>query len=121
MVSSATGPTSIRRPSGGNETPTWRRYAVVAIGAILVALAILGLVLWRLGAEGRAIRLLPAEERRALYERTLRTLRSPCGSEKRASGLDEFCRDQAVFILEFPECEAECVSLARSNLPSPSK
>ena len=79
------------------------------------------LVIWTRSAETRAIRHLPAEERRALYERTLRTLHEPCATQPQGNGLRSFCRDQAEFVLQFPECSAECQTLARGYLGNPAK
>ncbi len=93
---------------------------------VALALAVLGLFLvalwvWNKGMEQRAIRHLPEQERRALYDRTLRTLQAPCGSGERLPGLEAFCREQAAFIVEFPECDAECAALARGQTSRPTK
>jgi hypothetical protein len=85
------------------------------------ALVLLGLVLvavwaWNRGAEQRAIRNLPAQERRALYARTLDTLRTPCELGTRPPGLESFCRKQAAFALEFPECDDVCATVAKRQL-----
>jgi len=53
-------------------------------------------------------------ERLALYDRTLRTLVSQCNGAKRPSGLEDFCREQAELVLQFPDCDAACRALARS-------
>jgi hypothetical protein len=76
---------------------------------------------WNRTAEERAIRHLPAEERRALYDRTLRTLQDPCGAGKPTNGLEAFCREQAEFVLQLPECDATCTVLARRHLTTPSR
>lgn len=95
------------------------KYVIAAFVVAGLVLAVLWL--WSQTAEQRAIRHLPAPERKALYERTLSTLRSPCGSWQRSNGLAEFCRDQARFVLEFPECDTACEVLAREYLNTPSK
>ena len=97
------------------------KYVWTGLGLAAVALLAFGAWVWNRSAEERAVRHLPAEERRTLYDRTLRTLQDPCLPSKRASGLDAFCREQAEFIMEFPECDAVCVALARRYIAVPSR
>jgi hypothetical protein len=101
--------------------PRLRRLAPYAAGALLVA----GLAGWWANrrAETRALLSLPAVERRALYERTLETLQSEaCDAREGASGLREYCREQAEFIVRFPECDRACSELVkRTRLPSPAR
>jgi hypothetical protein len=79
--------------------------------AILVALAAgMALMVWRDGAERRAIRALPEVERHALYTRTLETLATACASS--VVGLRDYCTRQAQLALEFPECDQSCEALA---------
>lgn len=59
----------------------------------------------------RELRSVPSAERRALYERTLETLRKSCAPTS-PSALDDYCRDQSAFIKQFPECNKECQRLA---------
>jgi hypothetical protein len=54
-------------------------------------------------------------ERHALYERTLQTLQSPSCDPAR-NGLKDYCRQQAEFIIKFPECDAACGELAKRFL-----
>src|SRR5262245_6090710 len=63
-------------------------------------------------SERSVIERLPSPERSALYERTQRTLESSCALAEQWGGLDDFCRDQARFVLQFPECDAGCQALA---------
>ena len=67
-----------------------------------------------------AVRRLPEAERRALYARTLRTLEASCAPTERSPGLDDYCREQAEFLLNFPECDVACraLSLKYSGLPT---
>jgi hypothetical protein len=102
-------------------TSSGRRFAATVVIVVLAVVTICGVLVWNSGAEWRAIGRLPPEERRPLYERTLRTLQSPCGTQKARNGLEDFCRDQAAFILKFPECDKACQVLARAHLSSPSK
>ncbi|HEY5955059.1 MAG TPA: hypothetical protein VIV60_00850 [Polyangiaceae bacterium] len=63
---------------------------------------------------------LEARERSTLYARTIETLRSTCANAKELE-LIEYCREQAHFVLRFPECDNECQSLCRTYLPRPTK
>jgi hypothetical protein len=93
--------------------------AALALG-VLAATAATLLWLSPPGAEGDAIRSLPEAERRSLYERTLRTLESPC-KRHRGSGLESICRQQADFVVQFPECDAQCSALAEAFRAGPSR
>jgi hypothetical protein len=94
--------------------------ALVAIGMIGASTVTI-LWLWNPDAEQKAILNLPQSERRALYERTLRTLETTCRLEGREGGLEGFCRRQAEFILRFPECDASCASAAAPYRIAPSR
>jgi hypothetical protein len=89
--------------------------------ALLLMGAMLLLWTWRHQRELDAIEQLAKPERRDLYERTLQTLTSSCGRGTRPSGLDEFCRQQAEFILQFSECDASCQSLSRQQRGTPAR
>ena len=93
---------------------TMRRVAaIVATLAIAVAAG----ALWYASetAELGAISRLPAAERRALYQRTLRTLETSCAPTTKPSGLDQFCHEQAEFIVQFPECDQACLAVANPH------
>jgi hypothetical protein len=64
-------------------------------------------------SERATIEQLPAGERQALYERTLQTLSTTCSEP--VAGLDKFCREQADFIVQFPECDNACVAMAQRH------
>jgi cytochrome b pre-mRNA-processing protein 3 len=91
--------------------------------AVAVVVVSIGALLWLWGgdAERKAIGRLPLSERQALYQRTLVTLRASCDPGKRPSGLDEFCRQQAKFLIQFPECDAACTKLVRSQRREPTR
>jgi hypothetical protein len=78
----------------------------------MAATVAVGMTLWFRAATGprRAVMELPLTERRALYERTLQTLRASCDAKRGDDGLSDYCRQQADFILLFPECDAVCVA-----------
>jgi hypothetical protein len=92
-----------------------------AAGLTLGALVLAGLWWWGGRSEREAIFKLAPDERRALYERTLQNLKSTCQSERRPSGLDDYCHRQADFILKFPECDRTCESLARRQMNEPTR
>jgi hypothetical protein len=77
--------------------------------------------MWLQTGEQRALRQLEASDRGALYERTLQSLRRPCSEADRPAPLDDFCLRQADFILEFPECDAECRELSKKVHPMPAR
>src|SRR5262245_14871273 len=89
--------------------------------AVLALVTILGAAFWYDSHrdERRAVQGLSDSERGALFQRTLRNLESSC--HVGARGLDDFCRTQAEFILEFPECDARCSQLAKDYLAHPSR
>ncbi len=96
--------------------PSDRLTKLVVVAAIAAVIAIL------IGAQdrtGRAIRSLPEAERHALYQRTFDTLRSTCKVD--ASNLDEYCREQASLIEQFPECDRDCRTVASPYLSHPTR
>lgn len=84
---------------------------------LLGAIALTGL--WLRARRKQAIAELPLPQRRALYQRTLETLRTTCRQE--GDVLLEHCREQAAFILQFPECDEACHALADRFAPRPSR
>lgn len=86
----------------------WAALALAAAGAA-------GYGLWKEGAEDRAIRSLPAEERRAQFLRTAEELRTVCADPPEA--LRAHCRQQAEFLSRFPECDAACLQLVGRLFP----
>jgi hypothetical protein len=83
---------------------------------VLAAAAAVALWTWRQGAEGRAIQALPAGDRQLVYDRTMQNLHALCTDQKRS--LRVYCRREAAFALNFPECDASCRELAGRILPS---
>lgn len=101
-----------RREAAG--TPRLRRtLAWAGLGVALGGLA--AYVVWEEGAVDRAIRALPPEERRAQFLRTEEELRTVCADPPQA--LRARCREQAAFLLRFPECGAECRCLVERLFP----
>lgn len=102
-------------------TPSSRTSKSLRGLALLVGVATAGLIAQYLhGRTNRELRDLPEADRRALYQRTLETLRTTC---EHASGsqLTDYCRSQADFIERFPECDSECRELARRFHPQPTR
>jgi hypothetical protein len=94
--------------------------AARAGAALLVAiLAVVGWG-WISGREGRAFERLPAEERRALLDRTLTNLRNVCSGPDEVQ-LQRFCEEQALVALRLPECDAECKVVAERHVPRATK
>lgn len=101
-------------------TSSRTRRALAWLGVVLAA-ATTGLLAIHLnGRMGRELGDLPGPERRALYQRTMETLRTTC---MHASGaqLTEHCREQANFVERFPECDRECRELAQRFHPQPTR
>lgn len=90
---------------------------VLGISAAALIVATIALTM---GRASREIESLPTSERQALYQRTLETLRTSC---MQATGptVTEYCREQAAFILRFPECDRECQTLAGRFAHQPSR
>jgi len=87
--------------------------AKVLLVVASVGLALL-LWLWSESAQERAIRDMPAPERRALFLRTLENLKSVCKAPEGA--MQDFCRNQARLVLDFPDCDDSCRRLAQEQL-----
>jgi cytochrome b pre-mRNA-processing protein 3 len=81
----------------------------ILMGLVLVAM--LGVVAWLAGSENTRSGPLREPERQALYERTLGTLSEFCDPKRGLKGIDDFCRQQADFILRFPQCDTACRAL----------
>jgi hypothetical protein len=100
-----------------------RRSRLIAAGVGAAVAVLLALTSWWRGSgeEEHALTQLPAAERRELYERTLHTLESTCAPQARPPGLQRYCRQQAEFIVRFPECDQVCRELAGRDLPKPTR
>ena len=100
--------------SAPHPRPRSRRVVGLLAG---VATAVAAGTLWYASetAEGGAISQLPAAERKALFQRTLRTLSTTCAPSTKPSGLDPFCHEQAEFIVQFPECDDACRAAANPH------
>ena len=62
----------------------------------------------------------PPDPRRAgMYQRTLASVRESCVPPK--PNVESYCRDQAALLLTYPECDADCVALARAIRHEPGR
>ncbi|HVU04991.1 MAG TPA: hypothetical protein VHE30_24740 [Polyangiaceae bacterium] len=113
-------PESGARPGKGMRQGRFKHVAVLT-AVVLASGAAFALWVSNVTEETRAVQHLPPAERRALYERTLRTLEGPCRPGDDSRGLRAFCVEQANFIQKFPECGASCRSIAREYLRTPAK
>jgi hypothetical protein len=90
-------------------------------GAVLLCLvAFAGLSLWQRERDASSVRAMPEGERKALYERTMETLRTVCSGEH-ASAVPDLCREQAELVVSFPECDDACREIARRHWPKPTR
>jgi hypothetical protein len=90
------------------------------VTAIVVVL-LMALVVWRLGAEQRALSKMPADERRALYTRQLESLKLMCSAPQPEEALRDRCRSDAEFLAQFPECGDDCRAVINPVLSHPTR
>jgi hypothetical protein len=88
------------------------------LGCGAVALVIAGFA-WRGTADRRAMNQLPASERQELYRRVLDDVDRFCRTP--AEAVDDWCRHQASFLADFPECDQRCEGLTRPLMPSATR
>jgi hypothetical protein len=105
---------SARRPLSLREVAR-----VVLTGLVVLGLAVA--LLWRMGAEQRAIDRMDPTERRAVYEQAFGELQRLCGAGPRDDALERRCAEQIRFVTRFPECGPECREVARRHNPLPTK
>jgi hypothetical protein len=80
----------------------------------VLSLLLVVLWVWWLGAERRAVRALPPAERATIFAQTLHEFADLCAPSR--PGLEQHCRRQASFLVNFPECDEHCQSLTRPIL-----
>jgi len=94
------------------------------LGVAAVVLAIIGVLVawfWTSDEERRALQEMPAEQRRALYDDSLKAARAMCRSAESAPPLAQHCRESAELLTAFPECDAECIDFVRRARPQPAR
>lgn len=90
------------------------------VGALTgVTLVIVALLVHRPNLD-RDLMGLPEADRRALFERTLTTLKTTC-AYPRGPDLSDYCREQAAFIVHFRECDGTCRDLAAHFAQQPAR
>jgi hypothetical protein len=67
----------------------------------------LGMILWSLSAEQRAIARMQPQERAEVFTKTTQGFQSLCVKEPNPA-LEPRCRELARFLRYFPECDAMC-------------
>jgi hypothetical protein len=87
---------------------------LVVIGLVAAALGLL--LHLRSSSPGLALRDLPEPERRVLFRQELESFRTLCGDGPRRDALEGRCREKALFLVQFPECDESCEALARGHL-----
>jgi hypothetical protein len=65
-----------------------------------------------------AIAVLPPTAQQQMYRRTYEELATVCSAQP---GLEDHCRAEAELVLHFPQCGAECQTLARRFFPFATK
>jgi hypothetical protein len=97
--------------AGTGRRRRWVGVGVVAVAAIVYANVVAG---------RRTTRSLPAEQRTAIYARTLEELKQFCGAPP--PGLKGHCRELASFVSSLDECRADCEAIVRAQLaPNPTR
>ncbi len=96
------------------------RLILIWLGGLLAIALVCVLAMHIHSRLDRELQDVPEVERRALYERTLETLRASC-MQARGPTFTDYCREQADFVRRFPECDSECRELAARFAPHPSR
>jgi hypothetical protein len=95
---------------GANRPGRWLTLWLLILGGAAAALLV-----W----QGARFERAPDKHRVEMYQRTLESVRTTCFPPK--AGVESYCRDQALLLLEFPECDPSCVSLARKVRGEPTR
>ncbi|HEY6559917.1 MAG TPA: hypothetical protein VI072_21685 [Polyangiaceae bacterium] len=90
------------------------------LAALAGLLALFGVAYFYQARADRELRELPEHESRALYERTLETLRTSC-AHMTGPNLSEYCRQQADIIQRFPYCDRACREIAEKFAAHPAR
>jgi len=97
------------------EERTKRAGRWLALWLVILAVALTAAWVW----QGAARRRVQDPHRGEMYQRTLESVRTICFPPK--PGVESYCRDQALLLLEFPECDPSCVALARKVRGEPTR
>jgi len=82
---------------------------------LMLAVVLTGAWLWQIASRKQT----QDAHRAEMFQRTLESVRSACFPPK--AGVESYCRDQALLLLEFPECDPACVALARKVRNEPTR
>lgn len=110
--------------SGGGDWRTFvARHWKGLLAALLTGVLIAVVKLWPGGpaAERRALLEMRPEERRALYQETLRNAGALCTQAQREPALLDRCESSTAFLAEFPECDAGCRALVDARRRGPTR
>ncbi len=92
-----------------------RSHLAVAAGLVVLIAAF---VAGRQHSRLQEVRSLAPDARASIFARALDDMKTTCASVDPADEvLRDHCRDQATFLVMFPECDAGCESLAAAALP----
>lgn len=99
---------AVRIDGGRYEPQLPRRLTRLLLRVAIAALAVtaIGLWGWSLSAERRAIYHLPSDERAVVYFDAMKAFEATCAPPR--AGLNEYCRSQATFLANFPDCDERC-------------
>ncbi|MES1165421.1 MAG: hypothetical protein ABUR63_06685, partial [Verrucomicrobiota bacterium] len=104
-------------PAARPEQIMRRKRTHLAVAAGLVVL-IAAFVAGRQHSRLQEVRSLAPEARASIFARALDDLKTTCAAVDPGDGvLRDHCREQATFLVMFPECDAASESLAAAALP----
>jgi hypothetical protein len=104
----------VRNSAGDAERDEgWPPYVRAVIWLLLVALAWIALLAWREHRAKAGILALPVPARQAVYAHAIDELRTLCPAQPE---LHDHCAEQAAFVLDFPDCDADCQTVANRAL-----
>jgi len=99
---------AVRIDGGPYAPPVPKRFVrlLLRVSIGLLAVTAIGMWGWSFSAERRAIYNLPSDERAVVYFDTMRGFEVTCVPPR--AQLNEYCRSQATFLVNFPECDERC-------------
>ncbi|HZR84431.1 MAG TPA: hypothetical protein VFD92_25255 [Candidatus Binatia bacterium] len=97
----------LRVPPSEDPRRDRRERVLIWLVTLVSLIALVGWIAWSVSEERRAIAHMPPEQRRVIYDHTMDTIRSMCADRSDAA-IRQRCREQAQFLLAFPECDADC-------------
>ena len=83
---------------------------VLALFGAFLASRLLGV-----GRETSALLRMPSDQRKVLYDQTLRSTQSLCAQAETDGARVDRCVDSAQFLLAFPECDDACRTFASAH------